>query len=149
GLSDALVLSDSSNSFSVQLGTGMGGFTPGGTFAMGGYPVYLAVGDLDNDSKLDVVTTDYNSGDIASRFGDGAGGFGSVSKIQITSYGPSVVVITDFNGDNKQDLAVACFDGSLLIFIGDGAGGFAAPKISVFDSMRRVNAVSAADFNLD
>src|SRR5580765_7542630 len=41
---------------------------------------------------------------------------------------PVSVAVGDFNGDGKQDLAVANFIGTNVIFLGNGNGTFQAPK---------------------
>jgi uncharacterized protein (TIGR03437 family) len=60
------------------------------------------------------------------------------------------VVLGDFNGDHKPDLAVLCANGSMQIavLLGDGNGGFKAP-ITVNASSRVFGGFVAADLNGD
>ena len=54
----------------------------------------------------------------------------------------------DFNGDGKQDLAVANSDSdNVSILLGDGAGNFSAP--TNFDAGNDPYSVAVGDFNGD
>ena len=56
--------------------------------------------------------------------GNGAGGFNHLNDIHV-GVTPTVIAIGDFNGDGKQDFAVANQNSNdVSIRLGDGAGGF-------------------------
>ena len=65
-----------------------------------------------------------------------------------TGDGPLSVAVGDFNGDGKQDLAVANIaSDDVSILLGDGAGNFSAPtNFTVGDSP---DSVAVGDFNGD
>jgi len=44
---------------------------------------------------------------------------------------PKAVVVADFNGDGKPDIAVSNFDtNTVAVFLNDGSGNFAAPIVT-------------------
>jgi hypothetical protein len=118
------------NSFSVLLGNGAGSFGAKTDFAVGLYPVGVAVADVNGDSKPDVVVA--NSGSTYVSF------FLSTTSQSATipTFGPRTDLTTgsgqwsvqfaDLNGDANLDLAVAKVNSTVSIFPGDGTGSFSA-----------------------
>jgi hypothetical protein len=111
----------------VLLGNGDGTFQAGIRSDGGKSPAGLAVGDLNGDGRLDLVTFDIcaidcNTLRVNALLGNGDGTF----KVAWTSGGgstPGAVALGDFNGDGKLDLAVT--DGAQLsIRLGKGDGTF-------------------------
>ena len=79
--------------------------------------------------------------------GNGAGGFSPPSNYNIGN-APRSVAVGDFNGDGKQDLAVANFgSNNVSILLGDGAGNFSAPTNFAVGSSPYM--VVVGDFNGD
>ena len=67
-----------------------------------------------------------------------------------TGSGPRAVVVSDFNGDGKTDIATANFnDNSVTVLLGNGLGGFTAASGSPFAAGTGPVAIAAADFNND
>ena len=103
----------------ILLGVGDGTFNPPILIGTGSEPTSVAIGDFNGDGHNDVVVANYGSGNISVLLGDGAGNFtaatGSpfpVSTIDPTSSQgvyPSYLVLGDFNGDGKLDVATADF----------------------------------------
>jgi Ca2+-binding RTX toxin-like protein len=89
----------------VSLGNGDGTFMPVGRYLLGDATSSVALADLNDDTVLDVVTTD----DLASRVyvlpGLGTGSFGGA----ISSVAPNAtwVTVDNFNADLLPDLATA------------------------------------------
>ena len=65
---------------------------------------------------------------VSILLGDGTGNFSAPTNFAVGST-PFSVAVGDFNGDGKQDLAVAndSDPGNVSILLGDGAGNFSAP----------------------
>jgi len=74
-----------------------------------------------------VVVPNQSSDNVSILLGTGTGSFGPVTNIT-AGVGPFAVVIADFNGDGKPDLAVTNrFGFSLSIRLGTGTGSFGSP----------------------
>ena len=134
---------------SILLGDGAGNFSAATNFGVGTDPRSVAVGDFDGDGKQDLAVAVYNSGGagtVSILLGDGAGNFSAARKFGAGS-GAFSVVVGDFNGDGKQDLAVANIGGTMSILLGDGAGNFSAP--TNFGVGSDPESVAVGDFNGD
>jgi hypothetical protein len=71
GIQDIAVANGASNSVTVLLGNGAGGFTgaTGNAFEVGTYPTSLAAGDFNGDGVLDLATANYGSANISVLLG--------------------------------------------------------------------------------
>ena len=99
-----------SGSVSVLLGDGSGGFAPSARspFAVGTYPNVVAVGDFNGDGNLDLAAANYNAGTVSVLLGDGSGGFAPAAQSPFAvGAEPNSVVVADFNGDGRLDVATA------------------------------------------
>ena len=126
GKQDLAVLNGNGNTISIFLGNGDGTFqTPTTSYPVAnGFPVAIAVGDVNNDGKLDLVVADQRIGEISVLLGNGDGTF-QTHKDFATGNSPVAVVLGDFNGDGKLDVATANYtDNTVSILLGDGTGSF-------------------------
>jgi hypothetical protein len=69
-------------------------------------PVALAIGDLNNDNKLDIVTANFSSNDVSVFMNDGSGGF-EQSQVFPVGKAPKSLLLADINGDNKPEILVS------------------------------------------
>lgn len=145
---DLAVVNDfpSSNSVSVVLGDGMGGFGPPSAFTVNRGPKSVAVGDFNGDQRLDIVAANFSTMDVSVLLGNGSGGFSVAKNFTVASYATSVAV-GDFNRDQILDLAVGTDSSSVSVLLGTGMGSFAnAMNIATGMSAR---SVSVGDLNGD
>ncbi|CAF4955886.1 unnamed protein product, partial [Rotaria sp. Silwood1] len=89
-------------------------------------PNSIAIGDLNNDGRLDIVVANRGSGNIGIFFGYDNGTFSRQITFSIgSSSRPYSVAIHDFNNDSRLDIAVANFwSGDVVILLGYGDGTF-------------------------
>ena len=103
-----LAVANLGDSVSIFLGDGTGNFSAPTNFNAGGLPWSVAVGDFNGDGKQDLALPDFASGNVWILLGDGAGNFSAPINFNVGTIGYHYsVAIGDFNGDAKQDLAVA------------------------------------------
>jgi hypothetical protein len=118
--------SGSTSSVSVLLGKGDGTFAARKDYPAGDGAYAVAVGDVDGDGDLDLVTADDLAGMLSVFLGKGDGTF-AARKDYPAGNGPCAPVIGDFDKDGKADLAVFDRkDGTVSFLGGKGDGTFAA-----------------------
>jgi hypothetical protein len=111
-------------------GTGRGLFRAGPNFSPGWYASDLAVGDIDNDGDLDLLTpveAQYTGANvIAVRLNDGQGRFSAGAGINIgTSTSPTRLVLGDVDADGDLDLVVSYGGFAVSVCLNQGSGTFA------------------------
>ena len=123
---DLVSANDASNTVSVLLGDGVGGFGAKTDFATGPEPSSVATGDVNGDGKPDLVVASFGSNVVSVLLGDGLGGFGAKTDFA-TGMNPRSLAIGDVSGDRKSDVVVANWGSDAVsVLLGDGAGGFGA-----------------------
>jgi hypothetical protein len=115
---DLVVANRSSNTVTILLGNGLGGFSqaPGSPIATGfSQAQSVAIADVNGDGKLDFAVANEGSNNAAVYLGNGLGGFGRAASSPVgTGIGPHVVRIADLNGDSRMDLVTANDTGASL-----------------------------------
>ncbi|HEV8272219.1 MAG TPA: VCBS repeat-containing protein, partial [Chitinophagaceae bacterium] len=117
---DLVIANRSSDNISVLRNTSTPGSISSSSFAAkvdfsaGAGPLSVVVGDVDGDSKPDLVVANYNSNSISVFHNTSIPGSISASsfatKIDFaTAAEPSIVAIGNIDGDSKPDLAVTNF----------------------------------------
>jgi hypothetical protein len=144
----------SGGSISVLLGNGDGTFQQPITTNADTVLTSLAVGDFNGDGRLDLAVGIFGEaeGEVAIYLGNGDGTFkaGATYKVGVEeSQAPGSIVVADFNGDGKLDLATANGYGSnsASILLGNGDGTFQAQV--QYPTGLSPNSIATADFNGD
>jgi hypothetical protein len=121
-------------------------FAPASSINIGNWAEYVAIGDLNEDGRQDVVISRNTPANLVSiRLGNGSGGFATSGRV-ISIVGPKQIAIDDYNGDGHQDIAVTARETGVSIYLGDGQGG-----VSDYGSFASSLgwALESADFNND
>ena len=150
---DIIVANSNSSNIGIFLGYGNGNFVNMMTYSTGekSCPVGIAIGDLDNDSRLDIVVANVLSNNIGVLLGYGNGSFSDV-ELYSTQDGswPISVAIADMNSDYRLDIVVANFgDDSVSIFFGYGNGTFDYQHKISTGQYTQPSWINVGDFNRD
>jgi hypothetical protein len=114
----------------VLLGNGDGTFKPYISTTAGPQGGSVAVGDFNGDGKLDIAIADNTSPSLGVdiMLGNGNGTF-QAPVSYATAADPWMVIVADFNGDGKLDLATANAESETIsVLLGNGNGTFQAHK---------------------
>src|SRR5437016_2737494 len=149
-----------SGGVAVFLGKGDGSFQPVVTYGSGGLDSYsVAVGDVNEDGKPDLLVANYYSADgnyysngtVGVLLGNGDGTFQAAVSYGSGGSGPVSLAVGDVNGDGKPDVVVAnqcassdCTNGTVGVLFGKGnstfgrvvsyeSGGYQASWVAVAD----------------
>ena len=119
---DLLFILDVPSAFdavSIALGRGDGNFHPPSEIA--GWFEDVVPGDFDGDGRVDLLLVAIN-GQSSIVLGRGDGTFGIRRDIGYLS--GEYVVVTDLNGDNRDDIVVSDFNSTLVMIQQDAVGSF-------------------------
>jgi hypothetical protein len=145
-------LSGTGGAVSVLLGNGDGTFQPHVEFAAGTSPYTVAIGQFNGDHYPDLVVSNTHRGSrkVSVLLGNGDGTFGAFTGYQSGPL-PFYVAVADFNGDGRNDLAVADGNDFISILLGKGDGTFlpqsqyATGRYPVWVAVGDLNGDGAAD----
>jgi large repetitive protein len=113
---------ESATAVSLPAGTTAAPFLVAPSFALASAPSSVAMGDLNQDGKPDLVTTDVISGKVTVFLGAGNGKFATGVEYATGSH-PGAVAVADLNGDGHEDVIVADeTKGTISIFSSNGNG---------------------------
>ena len=117
--------------------------------AVGTNPSGVATGDLNNDGKLDVVTSNQlNSVPVSVALGNGEGGFGTSTIYPTNGDTAMSVALADFNNNGSLDIVVASHgSNNVSVLFNNGQGVFSAP--TTFPVGQTPFGVTTGDFNND
>ncbi len=131
GKADLAVTNLGDDTVTILLGNGDGTFTPAPNLVTSGYPEFVAVGDFNGDGIPDLAVatvptanSTVTNGKVTILLGNGDGTFTPAAS-PVTGFFPVSIVVADFNGDGKADMAVTNFASSTLTILeGNGDGTF-------------------------
>ncbi len=133
----------------ILLNTGTGTFAGANkkNFSSATNPTDVAVGDFNEDGKLDVVSCSQSNDNFSLLLGDGAGNLAAPVNI-VAGDLPQGISVGDMNKDAHLDVLVTNrgTPDQVFIYLGNGAGGFSAPTII---NIVNVWDIAVADFNGD
>ena len=123
-------------------------FLPAVSYGSGGLnPNFVAVADVNGDSKPDLVVANWGSSSVAVLLGNGDGTF-QAAVVYPSGGTPQSIAVADVNRDGKPDLVVGNSDtNSIGILLGNGDGTF-QPAL-IYSSGGPTESVIVADVNGD
>ena len=104
---DLIVANADLNTIDIVTGRQAGGFDAPEHLAAAGYPRGVAVTDLDWDGAPDIIYSQFYSDSVQILHGDGAGNFTARVPAIPTGPRPQGIVIGEFSGCCRPDIAVA------------------------------------------
>jgi len=127
---------------------------PGSPISTTCAPGNIAIGDMNNDKKADLVVACGTSKSILVLPGKGEGQFAAPVSTTTVPDSPGEIALGDMNGDGKLDLAITSHDSyGVVLLIGDGKGGFAlapnSPVIMKASNHPHTHGLNIADMNQD
>jgi hypothetical protein len=103
----------------VLLGEGDGTFPTTATYPTDPGPSSLALGDVNGDGKLDIVSANHDSDTVSASLGP----LGERGIRCLTGHGPATVLLGDVNADGKSDyVTVNLLAGTVSVLPGKGDG---------------------------
>ena len=104
--------------------TALPSFAAPATFATGTQATSVALGDVNRDGILDMITANFGSNNASVLLGNGNGTFGLKTDFA-TGTTPVSVTLGDVNGDGKLDIITANpITNSGIVLLGNGDGNF-------------------------
>ena len=114
-------------------------------------PVLIGIGDINNDSLLDIVVADNSNDYIGLLLGYGDGTFSFGTTFSAGNYADrSSMILDDFNNDDQLDIAMVSLNSNYLsIFLGYGNGTFSNASTSFIGNFWSPRSLSTGDINND
>ena len=131
GLPDVVYETAGIGTYGAALGNGDGTLkTPresASGFGSSGW-VYVALGDFDNDKKLDLVATSSAYSNLRVMRGNGDGTFQASYAVTVAARTVAAPLVRDVDGDGNLDVIVSDTSaGVMWVLLGLGTGTFASP----------------------
>jgi hypothetical protein len=149
---DIVVANSGTDNIGILLNYQNGIFAPPVTYAtgVGSRPYSVAVGDVNNDTHLDIVVGNYALNSIGILLGYGNGSFASSIITSLGSSRPLSLVVGYLNNDRVLDIAVANYGtATIAVLFGDNSGSFRIDTVYDMGYDSIPYALVLADFNQD
>ncbi|CAF1321342.1 unnamed protein product [Rotaria sordida] len=150
---DIVVAIEDTNTIGIFIGHGNGSFKEQISYEMPdeSSPVWVVVGDFNNDNVQDIAVANFNGHNIGILLGYGDGAFRNVTLYSTgNNSGPCSIAIGDFNKDNWMDIAVANkHTQNVGIFFGYDNGSFSSQTTYMTDSGSMLMSIVVGDINND
>ena len=119
--------------------------------SVGTQPTSVAVGDWNEDGRLDFAVTNGASANVTILLDNGVGGFSAASGSPVAvGTTPDSIVTADWNGDGHADLAVVNNNSNnVTILLGNGLGGFSPAAGSPVAVGTKPAFIASGDWNGD
>ncbi|MGY3088378.1 hypothetical protein ACVWYF_001411 [Hymenobacter sp. UYAg731] len=137
------------NSVVVLLRQVGGGFATGVPYPTGNnsFPTGVALGDVNNDGRLDIITANAGTSAVSVFLGQVGGTFAAMVPYTTgASTNPRSVALADVNADGRPDIISGNMNTTASILLGQAGGTFAAP---VFYPSGGTYDLVVADLNAD
>lgn len=160
GIPDLVATDTKNNAINIFLGLAGGGYGAPATRSLTSNgnvrnPVSVAIGDLNNNGKLDIVVASAQDGAVAVFPGNGDGTFGTYTRPLTNISTPTQLALADVNLDGDLDVLVAHNGKSrgVIVRLGNGNLTFqtsgSGQVFSSKNSPPRATAIAVGDFNRD
>jgi hypothetical protein len=152
GRLDLVTANNNTSTAGVMLGLATGGFAASTTYftGTGSRPQGVALGDVNGDGKLDIITANLSTSNVGVLLGV-AGGFAPVNNYFIgANTNPVSVAIGDLNNDGRLDIVTANGTGDNVgVLLGITGSSFAAASIYNIGTSSRPYGIALGDINGD
>jgi len=134
---DVATANNTSNDVVIMAGDGTGRFSATTRLATpvgdaGQRPNSIAVGDVDNDGNIDIVTSNSSTDDVSLFRGLGNGQYAGAevftTRVGAGGDSPTDIVVTDVTNDGIADVIVACATSDDVVVLAAAGGNLAAPQ---------------------
>jgi hypothetical protein len=148
GFPDIATSNSRSQSVSILLNNRDGGFNSAVSYAVAGSAFSMVAVDLDGDGHLDLIVGDNSSSttDVSVLYGNADGTF-APSRTYPSGPSPTNIVVGDFNGDGRLDIAVPnSGTHSFSILTNAGGRNFNPPdQVTLTQTVQRLRQVGDLD----
>ncbi|MBD2699665.1 VCBS repeat-containing protein [Spirosoma sp. BT702] len=110
--------------FTTAAATASGIFSGTTNVAVGANPYSVALGDVDGDGDLDLLTANYSNNNVSVRVNDGSGNYSGSTNVGVGN-DPASVAVGDVDGDGDLDFVTANYNSNnVSVRVNDGSGNF-------------------------